>query len=345
MNIQQTAFGKTADGQTVDLFTLTNNHGVTIKLCSWGATVTQVLAPDKTGKTADVVLGFDSLPPYLGSHPYFGCMVGRVANRIAGASFSLNGQNYPLNANNGAHSLHGGPTGMARRVWTGRIVTEGEQQAVEFSYRSPDMEEGFPGNMNVRAVYSLRDTGTLRIDMYAIADHATPVNLTNHSYFNLKGAGNGDIRGHELFLAADFYTPVDEHLITTGEIHRVAGTPLDFTTPTAIGARLDRVPGGYDHNFVLRGTPHTMRLAARAVEPVSGRMLEVHTTQPGIQLYTGNFLDGSIVGIGGAYAKQGGFCLETQDYPNAINHGHFPGILLNPGQTWHHVVEYRFLTV
>ena len=345
MNIQQTAFGKTADGQSVDQFTLTSSHGVTVKLCSYGATVTEVHAPDKSGKTADVVLGFDSLAPYLGNHPYLGCMVGRVANRIAAASFTLNGKTYKLNANNGPHSLHGGPTGMARRVWAARIIREGEQDAVEFSYRSPDMEEGFPGNMNVRAVYSLRDKGTLRIDMYAVADQPTPVNLTNHSYFNLNGAGNGDILKHELFLAADFYTPVDDHLITTGEIRRVIGGPLDFTKPAAIGSRIGQVPGGYDHNFVLRGVSPAMCLAARVVEPVGGRMLEVHTTQPGVQLYTGNFLDESAKGIGGAYGKHGGFCLETQHFPNAINHGHFPGVLLHPGQTYHHVVEYRFLTV
>ena len=345
MNIQQTPFGKTADGVAVELFTLSNNHGVTVKLCSYGATVTEVHTPDKTGKTADVVLGFGELAPYLGKHPYLGCMVGRVANRIANACFSVNGKTCHLNKNNnGKHSLHGGPTGMARRVWQAKQVSSGEQAGVEFSYHSPDMEEGFPGNMDVRAVYSLRDKGTLRIDMHAVVDQSTPVNLTNHSYFNLKGAGSGDILGHEMFLAADFYTPVDDHLIPTGEIHRVVGTPLDFTTPTPLGKRIGLVQGGYDHNFVLRGAGHAMRLAARAVEPTSGRILEAHTTQPGIQLYTGNFLDGSLHGLGGDYSKHGGFCLETQDFPDAINHGHFPGILLHPGQTYHHVVEYRFMT-
>ena len=344
MKIQQSLFGKTPDGTPVELFTLTNDNGMVVKLASYGATITELHVPDRHGETADVALGFAELAPYLRTHPYLGCMVGRVVNRIRGAAFSYRGKTYKLTPNDGPNAIHGGPQGMARRVWKAAARQSADGPAVEFVYESPDGEEGFPGNLRVTVFYRLLAKNTLRIDMLARTDQPTPVNLANHNYFNLHGAGNGTILDHELFIPADYYTPSDSQLITTGEIRSVAGTPFDFTRPTPIGRRMGEIPPGYDCNFVLRQGPDPLHLAARLREIQTARILEVYTTQPGVQLYTGNFLDGGIRGIGGAYPQHSGVCLETQHFPNAVHHPHFPTIMLAPGEEYRHAFEYRFCT-
>lgn len=345
MSIQQSAFGTTRDGKNVELFTLTNANGLVARIMTYGALLTELHVPDKQGRLANIVLGFDNLPQYEAGHPYFGATVGRVANRIAGACFALNGSEYNLAANNGPNSLHGGLKGFDKMVWAAKPVNSPTGPAVQFSYLSPDGEEGYPGNLSVTVTYLLSDANELRIDYQATTDQPTPVNLTNHSYFNLAGAGNGDILGHVLALNADHYTPVNAQLIPTGQIAPVAGTPLDFTQPTAIGQRIGQVPGGYDHNFVLsKPVSSALTLAAMVREPGSGRVMEVHTTQPGVQLYTGNFLDGSIRGIGGVYPKHFGFCLETQHYPDSVHHANFPSIILEPGRVYLHTTVHRFRT-
>lgn len=342
MNITHEIFGHTKEAQPVDIFTLSSPAGLTLKVCSYGATITELHTPDRKGDTADVTLGFANLGPYLGAHPSLGCVVGRVANRIANARFRLNKKEYQLHPNNSGHSLHGGKVGLGRRVWKSQQTKVNGVPAVEFTYHSPDMEEGYPGTVDFKAIYLMPDNHTIRLIMEARTDYPTPVNLTNHAYFNFHGAGNGNILDHELTIHADHYTPVDASLIPTGEILSVHETPMDFTHPTAIGTRIAQVPGGYDHNYVLRTGDDPLHPAARVIEATSGRAMEVWTTQPGVQLYTGNFLDGSVTGVGGAYEKHGGLCLETQHFPNAVHHGHFPSIILHPGQHYHHIAEYRF---
>ncbi len=343
MNITHEIFGHTKEAQPVDVFTLTSPAGLMLKICSYGATITELHTPDRHGHSADITLGFATLGPYLAEHPSFGCVVGRVANRIANARFRLNKKDYSLHANNGAHSLHGGKVGLSRRVWKSQQIKVNGVPAVEFSYHSPDMEEGYPGNADFKAIYLMPDNHTIRLIMEARTDHPTPVNLTNHAYFNLRGAGQGDILNHELTLFADYYTPVDAALVPTGEIRSVRGTPMDFTHATAIGARIAQVPGGgYDCNYILRTGDEPLHQAARLIEATSGRVMEVWTTQPGLQLYTGNFLDGSLTGIGGAYQKHAGLCLETQHFPDSVHHSHFPSIILQSGQHYHHIVDYRF---
>lgn len=342
MNITHEIFGHTKEAQPVDIFTLTSPAGLTLKICSYGATITELHAPDRKGDTADITLGFAQLGPYLGEHPFFGCVVGRVANRIANARFRLQKKDYQLHANNSGHSLHGGKVGLSRRVWKSQQIKVNGAPAVEFSYHSPDMEEGYPGAVDFKAIYFMPDNHTIRLVMEARTDYPTPINLTNHAYFNLHGAGNGDILDHELTIHADHYTPVDSSLIPTGEILSVHGTPLDFTHPALVGSRITQVPGGYDHNFVLRSSDDPLHPAARVTDATSGRAMEVWTTQPGVQLYTGNFLNGGVTGIGGAYQKHGALCLETQHFPNSVHHGHFPSIILHSGQHYHHIAEYRF---
>jgi aldose 1-epimerase len=337
-------FGKTTDGTSVELYTLTNGR-VTAKIMTYGAIVTELLVPDRDGKPADVVLGFDSLADYLARNPHFGATTGRVANRIAKARFTLDGQDYQLAANNGPNSLHGGRKGFDKVVWKAEDVSGAAGPAVRFTYRSPDGEEGFPGNLSASVTYTVTPDDALRIDYTATTDRATPVNLTNHSYFNLAGAASGPILGHELMLAADQYTPSDDQLIPTGEIKPVRGTPLDFTTPTTIGARIDRIPGelgGYDHNYVIRPDTHSPAFAARVRDPGSGRILEMFTTEPGVQLYTSNSL-GTLKGKGGVvYKKHQGFCLEAQHFPDAVHHPNFPSIILRPGSTYTQTTIYKF---
>jgi aldose 1-epimerase len=346
--VLKTAFGQTKEGAPVDQYTLTNRRGVTAKVITYGATLTELIVPDRAGKPGNVVLGYDRLEPYLAGTPYFGSTVGRVGNRIAKARFTLNGRTYTLAANNGPNHLHGGLKGFDKVVWKAETVPGAGAASVKFSYRSPDAEEGYPGNLDVTVVYTLTDDNDLRLDYTATADKATPVNLTNHSYFNLAGDGSGDILGHVLMIAADQFTPVDDTLIPTGELKPVKGTVFDFTTPTAIGARVAKVPiappVGYDHNFVLRKAAGSgPRLAARVVEPTSGRTMEVHTTEPGVQFYSGNFLDGTLKNRKGVtYAKHAGFCLETQHFPDSVNQPGFPSTILEPGQTYRTTTVYRF---
>jgi aldose 1-epimerase len=342
--VAKSDFGKTEDGTAVELYTLTNNRGSVAKITTYGGIVTHLVVPDRNGKPGDVVLGFDTLEPYLKGHPYFGAITGRVANRVAKGKFTLDGKAYTLATNNGPNSLHGGVKGFDKRVWKATAKRSNVGPALALTYRSPDGEEGYPGNLDVTVTYTLTHGDVLRIEYSAKTDKATPVNLTNHSYFNL--AGGGAITGHELTLAAKNYTPVDDTLIPTGQIAPVAGTPLDFTTPTLIGSRISQVggdPKGYDHNYVLDGKAGTLRFGARAYEPISGRVLEMYTTEPGVQLYTGNFLDGTLTGKGGTVYKQHtGFCLEAQHYPDSPNQPKFPSVILKPGDTYKQTTEYRF---
>jgi aldose 1-epimerase len=346
--VTKSDFGQTADGKKIDLYTLANANGMVVKIMTYGGIITEIHVPDKNGKMADVVLGFDDLKGYLGTHPYFGAIAGRVANRIAKGRFTLNGKEYKLATNNGPNALHGGEKGFDKRVWE---ASNPRSSILALTYRSPDGEEGYPGNLEVTVGYSLTDANELNIGYRAQTDKATPINLTNHSYFNLAGQGSGDILGHVMMINADQYTPVDDTLIPTGQVAPVKGTPLDFTTPTAIGARIKQVGGnpiGYDHNFVLRlprGDATRPGLAARVTEPKSGRVMEVFTTEPGVQFYTGNFLDGTVKGKGGAVYKQyNGFCLETQHFPDSINHPNFPNTVLKPGDTYRSLTTYRFST-
>jgi aldose 1-epimerase len=338
-------FGKTPEGAPVDLYVLTNGK-MTAKVMTYGAILTELHVPDRNGKLADVVLGFDSLDSYLAGHPHFGATTGRVANRVAKGRFTLDGTEYKLAVNNGPNSLHGGLKGFDKKVWKAEDASGPAGAAVKLTYTSPDGEEGYPGNLAVSVTYTVTPDNELRIDYEATTDKATPINLTNHSYFNLAGPASGPILDHELMLAADQYTAADDTLIPTGEIKSVTGTPLDFTKPAPIGARFDQLSGdprGYDHNYVLRGEGKTPALGARVYEPGSGRVLEMFTTEPGVQLYTANFLDGSVKGKGGvAYRKHQGFCLEAQHFPDSINHANFPSTVLRPGEKYTQTTIYKF---
>ncbi|HWX19490.1 MAG TPA: aldose epimerase family protein [Candidatus Binatia bacterium] len=340
-NTQKSSFGTLPDGTAVDVFTLTNSSGLVAKLTNYGTIITELHVPDRHGKLGDVVLGFDNLGQYLKGHPYFGCTVGRVANRIAKGKFSLEGKTYTLAVNNGLNHLHGGLKGFDKVVW------KAEPQAgasVKFSYTSADGEEGYPGSLQAIVVMALTEANELRIDYTAASDKPTPINLTNHSYFNL--AGQGEVLGHALMVAADHFTPTDATLVPTGEIKSVKGTPLDFTTPKTLGSRISELSNderGYDHNFVLNNGGKTLALAARVFEPESGRVMEVHTTEPGVQLYTANYLDGSLTGKGGiVYRKHTAFCLETQHYPDSVNKPNFPSTILRPGQTYRQTTVHKF---
>jgi len=342
-NVKKSGFGKLPDGSPVDLFTLTNANGLATKITNYGTIITELMVPNRRGELGDVVLGFDNLEQYLKGHPHFGCTTGRVANRIAKGRFTLDGKVYTLAVNNGPNHLHGGLKGFDKVLW------QAEPQSgavVEFRYLSPAGEEGYPGNLQVIVLMSLTDANELRIDYTATTDAPTPVNLTNHSYFNLAGAG--DILGHELRLGADYFTPSDEHSIPTGEIRAVKGTPMDFTEPQPIGARFSQLkmkPVGYDHNYVLNGGGKGLYLAAHVYEPVTGRVMEVRTTHPGVQLYTANYLDGSLVGKRGiVYRQHGGFCLETQHFPDSVNQPSFPPVILRPGDVYRQTTVHRFLT-
>ncbi len=347
MQVRKDPFGRLPDGTPIDLYTLTNKAGLEARIMTYGAILVSLKVPDKAGVLADVNLGFDSLEGYLGTHPYFGAIIGRYGNRIAKARFTLDGVEYRLAANDKANTLHGGIKGFDKAVWTAEPADPGRGPGLKLTYVSKDMEEGFPGNLAVTVVYTLTEANELEIRYEAATDKPTVLNLTNHAYWNLKGQGNGDILGHVLRLEADKITAVDSaaNLIPTGEIAPVAGTPFDFTAPHAIGERIAQVEGGYDHNFVLRSGGGTLALAAHVEEPASGRVMEVWTDQPAIQLYTGNFLDGSVVGKGGlAYPKHAAFCLETQHYPDAPNQANFPSTVLRPGEVYRTVSVYRFST-
>jgi len=343
MTVTKSPFGATPDGQSVNLYSCTNAQGWVMKLMTYGATVVQLRAPDREGKMENITLGFDSLDGYLGDHPYFGATVGRYANRIAGGQFTLDGKQYTLATNNGPNHLHGGNVGFSRVVWDAAPVKTDKAVGVEFTYVSPDGDEGYPGRLTVTVTYTLTNENAMRIDYEAVTDQATPINLTNHCYWNLSGEGSGKILDHQLMLNADQYLPVDDTLIPTGKLAAVAGTPFDFRQPHRIGARIDQVSGdppGYDHCFVLRNQDGDMALAARVTEPDSGRVLEILTTQPGIQFYTGNFLDGS--DANGGYGRNEGFCLETQHYPDSPNQSAFPSVILRPGDTYRQSTIHRF---
>jgi len=347
--IETKPFGETATGEPVTLFTLSQTGGPTVAISNLGGAVVSALVADRSGRFADVILGYPDLAGYQGDTSFFGQLIGRYANRIANGRFALGGKLFALPTNDGPNHLHGGPLGFGRKLWRAAVVRGPDGEALELRLTSPDRDEGYPGKLEVAVVYSLTADGSLRIDYVATADAETIVNLTSHAYFNLAGEGSGDILGHELEIEADEFTPVDAKLIPTGERRAVAGTPFDFRRPTAIGARIAdpyeqmRIAGGYDHNFVLRGTRGTLRRAARVVEPSSGRVLEVLTTEPGLQFYSGNFLDGSIVGKSGkAYGHRGGFCLEPQTFPDAPNRPEFPSAALRPGETYKQTTIYRF---
>lgn len=343
--VQTDNFGQTADGEPVALFTLTNRNGIRAAITTWGAGLVSLHAPDRSGALADITLGFDSLPPYLGRHPHFGVTTGRFANRIARGRFTLDGATFTLATNNGANHLHGGPGGFHHRNWKAAPV-EGSN-AMRFTYSSADGEEGYPGMLNTVVTYSLSEENDLRIDYEATTDKPTVLNLTNHAYWNLAGAGEGDILGHEITIHAERFVPVDATGIPSGRIEPVAGGPMDFRTAKTIArdfAQMTGTPGGYDHTYVLAAaSPGALTLAAEAFEPRSGRVLTISTTEPGIQFYTGNFLDGSVVGKGGkAYKKNYGFCLETQHFPDSPNQPGFPSTVLRPGQTFRSTTVHRF---
>lgn len=345
--LEHKPFGKTEDGTAVELFTLTNKHGMMVKIMTYGALVTEIHVPDRNGKVDDVVLGFDNLDAYLKGHPYFGAIIGRVANRIAKGKFTLDGKEYTLAVNNGPNSLHGGKKGFDKVVWKPAAIKVADGSGISFWYTSKDSEEGYPGTLTVGVTYTLTNDNELKIDYTATTDRSTPVNLTNHSYFNLAGTKGVNIHGHELEIMANQYTPTDDTLIPTGDLKDVHGTPLDFTKPTAIGARIDELkgePGGYDHNFVLTKSAQ-LRLAARVHEPTTGRVMEMYTTEPGVQFYSGNFLDGTLTGKKGVvYKKHFGFCLEAQHYPDSVNKPNFPSVILRPGETYKQTTVYKFLT-
>ena len=343
MKVSSRKFGTMCDGEEVRIFSIANDRGMEVGVINYGGIITSIKVPDRVGRLDDVVLGHDSLDGYLYRSRYFGALIGRFANRIARGRFPLNGVEYQLAINNGRNHLHGGGRGFDKVVWAAQEIDEG----VELTYLSKDGDEHYPGNLKATVTYRLNDANELRVDYYATTDRDTIVNLTNHSYFNL--AGSGTILDHELQIEADSFTPIDETLIPTGEIRSVRETPMDFRSPTAIGVLIGndddqlRIAGGYDHNFVLRGGAGTLRIAARIHEPQSGRVMQVITTQPGLQLYSGNYLDGTLVGRNGrAYLKNSGCCLEAQHFPNSPNQPNFPSTILRPGEKYHHTTIYRF---
>ncbi len=346
--ISKEAFGQLPDGQQADLYTLTNANGMTVNITNYGGIVTKLTAPDKNGQWADVVLGFDSLPPYLSGHPFFGALVGRYGNRIAKGKFKLNGQEYSLAINNGPNALHGGTKGFDKVLWKATEIKKDSVVGLQLEYTSKDMEEGYPGNLTVKVVYTLDNENALTIDYTATTDKPTVVNLTNHSYFNLTGLKR-DILDHEVTIESDSIVPVDTTLIPTGKLRAVEGTPFDFRKATKIGAGINKTEdeqiaagGGYDHCWVLKRSGDGLVKFATVHEPESGRVMEVFTTEPAVQFYTGNFLDGKLTGKGATYVKRFGLCLETEHYPDSPNQPQFPSTTLNPGDTYHTTTKYQF---
>jgi aldose 1-epimerase len=344
--ITKKVYGKMPDGTQVDEYTLTNSKGMTMKVITLGGIVTELHVPDKDAKFADVCLGCSNLEEYMEGHPFFGALAGRVANRIAKGKFTLDGKEYTLATNNGPNHLHGGKVGFDKRVWKAEASDLGDRKALVLQYTSKDGEEGYPGNLEVKITYVLNDKDEWHIHYQATTDKATPINLTQHCYFNLAGHDAGTILDHVLKIDADKYTPTDDTLIPTGKIEPVKGTPFDFTTPTPIGKQIKEIkadPQGYDLNYVLNGKAGESRVIAEVTDPKSGRVMRVSTTQPGVQFYTGNFLDGKQKGKGGVKYKQyAGFCLETQHYPDSINHPNFPSVVLKPGETYRQGTSYKF---
>jgi aldose 1-epimerase len=343
-------FGIGPDGANIDLYTLSNAAGMRAQITNYGGIVTSLLVPDREGRLGDVVLGFDRIDGYLKRHPYFGAICGRYANRLAGGRFTLNGVEYTLARNDGDHHLHGGIRGFDKMVWQGAEFASVGGAALRLAYSSPAGDEGYPGNLDVVVTYTMTDGNELRIEYLATTDADTVLNLSHHGYFNLADGGASEVLGHEIMIDAARFLAVDAALIPTGEVRDVRGTPMDFTRATPIGARIDGddeqlVNGrGYDHTWAVNGEPGQLRLAARVHEPITGRVMEVLTTEPGVQFYTGNFLDGTITGKGGAvYRKRHGLCLECQHFPDSPNKPQFPTTVLKPGQRYTQTTVYRFL--
>jgi len=343
VNIQKEIFGKTSDGKEVELFTLNNENGVELKIMTYGATIVSLKVPDKNGQLGDIILGYDNLKDYIDNSPYFGATVGRYANRIRRGQFTLNGVKYQLSINDGKNHLHGGIKGFDKVIWDAQPVKKDTTVGLKLTYHSKDGEQGYPGNLIASITYTLTNNNKLKMNYEATTDKPTIVNLSNHSYFNLAGQGKSDVLDHKIMMAADSFTPVDDELIPTGEIRDVKGTPMDFTSPMAIGTRINEVMGGYDHNFVLNNKDGSLALAVRVYEPTSGRVMEIYTKQPGIQFYSGNFLDGTIIGKEGKiYKKHYAFCLEPQHFPDSPNHYNFPSVVLNPGEKYSQYSVYIF---
>ncbi len=349
VELKKESFGKLENGEEIHLYRFRNGHGVEVAITNFGGRIVQVLTPDRQGRTEDIALGFDNLEGYVHKNPYFGALVGRYANRIAYAQFKLDGQTYHLAVNNPPNSLHGGTKGFDKVVWTAEETRGESGPALQLKYRSPDGEDGYPGNLDVTVVYSLRDDNELHLDFTAMTDKKTVLNLTNHSYFDLSGQGKGNILNHVVSIDADRFVPINENLIPTGELAEVAGTPFDFRTPRRVGDRIDeenkqlKLAMGYDHTFVLNRSGDKPSLAARATDPDSGRVLEVSTTQPGVQFYSGNHLDGTVHGKGGVvYGFRMGFCLETQFFPDSPNQPNFPSTELQAGETFRASTIFRF---
>lgn len=351
MSITSRIFGKTMEGLDVDIYTLTNSKGMIAEITNYGGIIVSLHVPDRSGKPEDITLGFDSLEGYLGKHPYFGAIIGRHANRIENAAFTLHGIEYPLYKNDGNNHLHGGLKGFDKVVWQGEVISREGSESLQLTYRSADMEEGYPGNLDVTVTYTLTDDNALVIDYAAVSDKDTVVNLTNHAYFNLAGHASGDILKHQVKIEADRFTAINSECIPTGDVRAVAGTPMDFTSFRSVEPGIVSGDGqiangkGYDHNWVLNVSGKKPEKAAEVYEPESGRIMEVYTTKPGIQFYSGNFLDG-VVGKGGAvYQTRNGLCLETQYFPNAMKHTHFPSPVLKAGEQYKHTTIYKFLAV
>ncbi|GIM27707.1 aldose 1-epimerase [Clostridium polyendosporum] len=351
MGITRSFYGKTLEGKEVDIFTLSNDNGMVVKISNYGGIVVSLIVPDKNGKLDDVVLGYDRLDGYLKNGSFFGAIIGRHANRIENASFEINGVVYNVTKNEGENQLHGGLIGFHKVVWRAEIVRKGQDECLQLSYISKDGEEGYPGNLDVKVIYTLTDDNALRIDYLAISDKDTVVNLTNHSYFNLSGHASGDILKHEVMIDADRFTVNDKYSIPTGEIRRVKGTLMDFTKLTPIESGIfseyEQIAfgHGYDHNWVLNVSGEKAEKAAEVFDASNGRLMEVYTTKPGIQLYTGNYLDESECCKDSArYVKNSGLCLETQYFPNSVKHEHFPSPILKAGERYNHTTMYKFLT-
>jgi aldose 1-epimerase len=343
MTIHKELFGKLPDGREVDIYTLDNAIGLKVKIMTYGATIVSLETPDRNGNMQDIVLGHDNLQGYLTKSPYFGAIVGRYANRIKRGSFSLDSRSYQLTINNGLNHLHGGVNGFDKVLWTAEPVKEENFVGLRLSYNSPDGDQGYPGELKTVVSYTLTKDSCLKVEFQATTNRPTIVNLSNHSYFNLSGQGGGDILSHELMLNCDHYLPVDTELIPTGEIKKVKDTPFDFTSPFTIGARIAEIPGGYDHNYVISDNIRVLKLAAKVYESGSGRTLTLSTTCPGVQFYSGNFLDGTIRGKEGEnYQKHGAFCLEPQFFPDSPNRPDFPSVRLNPGDKFHQCSIYKF---
>ncbi|MDA0812748.1 MAG: galactose mutarotase [Verrucomicrobia bacterium] len=347
-SISKKPFGNTKDGKAVEIYTLKNASGLSADIMTYGGTVVSLNVPDKSGQMADVVLGFDTLAEYEEKSPYFGCITGRYANRIAKGKFTLEGEEYTLAVNNDVNHLHGGLKGFDKQVWKASTKESSQGPSVTFKHTSPDGDEGYPGALSMEVTYTLTKDNALQVDYKATTDKATVINLTNHSYFNLGGNGNGTILDHNLTLFADKFTPTDATAIPIGELASVEGTPFDFRKATPIGQRIDAADTqikyglGYDHNFVVNGKPGTLRPAAVVHDPKSGRVMEISTTEPGVQFYTGNFLNG-LSGKGGkTYEKRGALCLETQHFPDSPNQKAFPSVVLRPGATYTHTTVHKF---